>query len=318
VDKIKANPYQPRQEFNQDRLRDLSDSIRQYGVLQPLVVTRKEVERLDGGLAAEYELIAGERRWRASKLAGLTLVPAIIRSGEHADKIKLEMAIIENLQREDLNAVDRAMAFGRLAKEFNLKHTEIAKQVGKSREYVSNTIRILGLPQEVLDAVVAGKITEGHTRPILMLTDRPQEQIALFYEIMTKRLNVREAEGLARRIAFERARKRDLILEPEIIEMEEKLTERLGTRVRVEKRNGNQSGRLVIDFFTNTDLSKLLTAISDGWQATAVPVTGIVEPAEDKTTPVESLGIVAEEEKIEAPVSDPDDEALYQIRNFSL
>ena len=318
VDKIKANPFQPRQEFNLDRLRDLSDSIRQYGVLQPLVVTRKEVERPEGGLMTEYELIAGERRWRASKLAGLTLVPALIRSGEHADKAKLEMAIIENLQREDLNSVDRAMAFGRLSREFNLTHVEISKRVGKSREYVSNTIRILGLPQEILDAVVAGKITEGHTRPILMLVDRPQEQAALFQEIMLKRLSVRDAEAMARRIAIDRARKRELMLEPEFIEMEEKLTEKLGARVRVEKRGANKSGRVVIDFFTNNDLSKILEAINKGLTAPeAIMALGEIDDsilAEGS----ESLGIVAEEEKIDAPAIDPDDEALYQIRNFSL
>lgn len=319
VDKIKANPYQPRQEFNADRLRDLADSIRQYGVLQPLVVTRKEVERLEGGLTTEYELIAGERRWRASKIAGLTLVPALIRSGEHADKAKLEMAIIENLQREDLNSVDRAMAFGRLAKEFNLKHAEIAKQVGKSREYVSNTIRILGLPQEILEAIVAGKITEGHSRPILMLADRPQEQTALFQEIMLKRLSVRDAEAMARRIAIERARKRELMLEPEFVEMEEKLTERLGTRVRVEKRGGAKAGRVVIDFFTDTDLSKILTAIGQGWIADEVKVAAGSDPNLILTdNPEEAIDDSTLEDQTVAPVIDPDDEALYQIRNFSL
>jgi ParB family chromosome partitioning protein len=318
VDKIKANPYQPRQEFNADRLRDLADSIRQYGVLQPLVVTRKEVERPEGGLTTEYELIAGERRWRASKLAGLSLVPALIRSGEHADKVKLEMAIIENLQREDLNSVDRAFAFGRLAKEFNLTHVEIAKRVGKSREYVSNTIRILGLPQEVLDAVVAGKITEGHTRPILMLVDRPEEQAALFQEIMLKRLSVRDAEAMARRIAIDRARKRELMLDPEFVEMEEKLTERLGTRVRVEKRGGNKSGRVLIDFFTDSDLSKILQAIGKGWNAPELKLAEGSEPDLVLTDNPELVDDSTPEDQIETPVIDPDDEALYQIRNFSL
>src|SRR3989339_190092 len=332
VDKIKPNPFQPRQEFNEDRLRDLSDSIRQYGVLQPLVVTRKEVEREDG-LFTEYELIAGERRLRASRLAGLTLVPAIIRSGEHADKMKLEMAIVENLQREDLNAVDRAQSFGRLAREFNLKHTEIAKRVGKSREYVANTIRILNLPQEILDALVAGKINEGHTRPILMLIDRPAEQASLFQEIMLKRLTVREAESLARRVAFERVRNRENQLSPEVAEMEIKLTERVGTRGRVEKRSGAQSGRVMIDFFSPEDLTKILAAIDDGSvNDSQVKITGlnsdqdVIGQTSEMTeiTNGENLGIESEEEKIDAPASpveepdtqDPDD--LYLIRNFSL
>src|SRR3989344_378620 len=148
VEKIRPNPFQPRQEFDEDKLRALSDSIRQYGVLQPLVVTRKEVFAEDGSMRVEYELIAGERRWRASKIAGILQVPALIRSGEDSDKLKLEMAIIENLQREDLNPVDKARAFQQLTEQFGLKHHEVAKRVGKSREYISNSIRIMSLPEE--------------------------------------------------------------------------------------------------------------------------------------------------------------------------
>src|SRR5262245_45943601 len=131
LEKIAPNPYQPRHEFDQDKLRDLADSIKMYGVLQPLVVTRKEVYRQDGGgMNVEYELISGERRLRASKLAGLSQVPVLIRTGEDDGRIKLELAIIENLQREDLNPVDRARSFDRLAKEFGLKQAQIADKVG--------------------------------------------------------------------------------------------------------------------------------------------------------------------------------------------
>jgi ParB family chromosome partitioning protein len=185
VHKIKPNPFQPRKEFNQAELESLADSIKQYGVLQALVVTRKEVEKPDGGLDVEYELIAGERRLRASKLAGLQQVPVLIKVGDETDQMKLELAIIENIQREDLNPLDRARAFDRLAREFKFKHIEIAKKVGKSREYVSNTLRILTMPQEIQDALGQGKISEGHTRPILMLGDRPEEQMVLFKEIMS-------------------------------------------------------------------------------------------------------------------------------------
>ena len=173
VDKIKPNPYQPRREFDQEKLKELADSIRQYGILQPLVVTRREMEKDDGGLAVEYELIAGERRLRASKIAGLAQVPVLIRVGDDA-KMKLELAIIENLQREDLNPVDRAKAFDRLAKEFGFKHAEIGEKVGKSREYVSNTMRLLTLPERMLTSLSEGKISEGHTRPLMMLVDRPE------------------------------------------------------------------------------------------------------------------------------------------------
>ena len=175
VEKIKPNPYQPRREFDEEKLKELADSVRQYGILQPLVVTRREVAKEDGGLAVEYELIAGERRLRASKIAGLAQVPVLIRVGDDS-KTKLELAIIENIQREDLNPVDRARAFDRLIKEFNFKHTEIAKKIGKSREYVSNSVRLINLSEEILAALSEGKITEGHSRPLMMLSDRLEEQ----------------------------------------------------------------------------------------------------------------------------------------------
>ncbi|MBI5139161.1 ParB/RepB/Spo0J family partition protein, partial [Candidatus Nomurabacteria bacterium] len=152
TDKIKPNPFQPRRDFDEDRLRDLADSIKQYGVLQPLTVSRVEVEKDGGGLMTEYELIAGERRLRAAKIAGVSQVPVIIRTGD-TSLMKLELAIIENLQREDLNAVDRARAFLRLVSEFKFTHNEIAKKMGRSREYVSNSLRILSLPEEILNAL---------------------------------------------------------------------------------------------------------------------------------------------------------------------
>src|SRR3989338_4111845 len=201
-----------------------------YGVLQPLVVTRKEIQKEDGGLAIEYELISGERRLRASRLIGLAQVPVIIRFGAENDREKLELAIIENLQREDLTVVDRARAFKRLSSEFGFKHFEIGAKVGKSREYVSNTVRVLDLPEEMLIALSEGKISEGHTRPLLMLGSRPEEQATLFKEIVYKRITVREAESASRRIAVERARRKDLIIDSELVALEERLREALGTR----------------------------------------------------------------------------------------
>ena len=302
LEKIKPNPYQPRREFDEDRLRDLADSIRQYGVLQPLVVTRREIEREDGSLYTEYELIAGERRLRASKIAGLYQVPAIIRAGNQTDKMKLEMAIIENLQREDLNPIDRAEAFMKLIKEFNLKHTEVAKKVGRSREYVSNSVRILGLPQEMLDALVAGKITEGHTRPLLMLIDRPAEQMTLFKDITARRLTVREAEAAARRVAIERVRKIDAFINPELYAVEERLSQKFGTKVKVEKKD--QGGRLTIAFFSPEDLNKILSLI-------------------EQPSTLNSAEVLAEDlvgaEDLPAPIDDSTaDDELYSIRNFSL
>ncbi len=261
VDKIKPNPYQPRREFDPVALQSLADSIRQYGVLQALVVTRKEIQKEDGGIAVEYELIAGERRLRASKLAGLAQVPVLIRSGEENNLMKLELAIIENIQREDLNPVDRAKSFQQLVKEFGFKHVEVADKVGKSREYVSNTLRILLLPEHMLQALSEQKISEGHTRPLLMLTDRPLEQDTLFKEILYKKLNVREAELIARKIATDRARKKERVLDPEIIELEEKLTESLGTRVQIETKQEGSGGKVTIDFFSAEDLRTILSLI---------------------------------------------------------
>src|SRR3990167_9476862 len=261
TDKIKPNPYQPRRDFDEATFRDLADSIKQYGVLQPLIVSRSEVEKDGGGLQTLYELIAGERRLRAAKLAGVSQIPVIIREGDTA-LMKLELAIIENLQREDLNVVDRARAFFRLVSEFKFTHNEVAKKMGRSREYVSNTLRILTLPEEIINGLSEGKITEGHTRPILMLADHPQEQLVLFKEIVYKKITVREAERLARKIAYERERKKEFMPDPEIIELEEEFQEKLGTRVHIEKKE--LGGQIKIDYFSTEDLREILDLINKG------------------------------------------------------
>ncbi len=309
VDKINPNPFQPRKEFDQVALKALSDSIKQYGVLQALVVTRKEIVKEDGGLAVEYELIAGERRLRASKLAGLREVPVLIRAKEDSDLMKLELAIIENIQREDLNAVDRAKAFHQLSKEFGFKHSQIAEKVGKSREYVSNTIRILALPEEILQALGQNKISEGHTRPLLMLTDRPEEQMTLFKEIVFKKLNVREAEMVARKIAVEKQRKKDII-DPEIIEIEGKMTESLGTRVSIEKKE--VGGKVTIDFFSNEDLRAIMHLLEKNKQAEVAP-SGIVAAPEDKPFQDDPDAMLGSE-----PVKEEEEDDLYSLKNFSL
>jgi ParB family chromosome partitioning protein len=259
VEKIKPNPFQPRREFDQAKLQDLADSIKTYGILQPLVVTRKEIIKEDGGLATEYELIAGERRLRASKLAGLREVPALIRAKEDDDRAKLELAIIENLQREDISPVDKARAFKQLAEKFGMTHSEIAKKVGKSREYISNSIRVLGLPEEMLNAMSQGKITEGHSRPLLMLTDRPEEQHVLFKDIMLRKLTVRDAEKISRKIATERVRKTNLLPDAQLLEIEHEIGTILGTRVNIAKKE--EGGRIQIDFFNEEDLQNIVALL---------------------------------------------------------
>lgn len=305
VEKVTPNPYQPRKTFDEGALASLAESVRQYGILQPLTVSRHEVERPGEGIFVEYELIAGERRLRAAKLAGLKLVPVVIRAQEDSDKMKLELAIIENLQREDLNAVDRAKAFQQLADAFGLKHIEIAKKMGKSREYVSNTLRILLLPEEMQQSLLDGNISEGHTRPLLMLSERPEQQQVLYKEILQKKTTVREAEQIARRIAVDRARKFDLT--PELLSIEKQLTEKLGTRVRIEKKE--QGGKVMIDFFSPEDLTELiktLAAQQAGERSIEIPVqVDAVEP--QSTTAVQQSA---------APVSVEED--LYSVKNFSV
>ncbi|RME29681.1 ParB/RepB/Spo0J family partition protein [Candidatus Parcubacteria bacterium] len=258
VEKIRPNPFQPRRDFDEARLRELAESVRQYGILQPLVVTRHEIESPDGSIRVAYELIAGERRWRAAKIAGLTLVPVVIRSQEESDKMKLELAIIENLQREDLNPVERALAFKKL-QEYGYNNAEIARKIGRSREYVSNTLRILNLPEDILNAVRSGAISEGFTRPLLMLNDRPEEQKTLFEEILERKLSVRETERIARRIAADKTRKP---VHPEISSAEAALARALGTRVMVTPRAEGNGGKIVIDYFSEEDLRTLLAKLS--------------------------------------------------------
>lgn len=258
VDRIKPNPYQPRKDFNQESLESLAESIKQYGVLQPLVVTRKEEELPDGGIRVYYELVAGERRLRAAKLAGLTQVPVLIRDKEDSDKEKLELAIIENLQREDLNPIDRALAFKQLHDKFGMTHAQIAKKMGKSREYVSNTLRMLSLPEEIQRAIASGVISEGHARPLLMLSDKPEEQKTLFKEIVMKKLTVREAEHIAKGVAADKVRKNHI--PPEIRKIEMELMENLGTRVRIEQK-GENAGRIHIDFTNKDDLEHFLNLV---------------------------------------------------------
>lgn len=329
TEKIKPNPFQPRREFDEAKLRDLSSSIRAYGVLQPLTVSRMEVLKEDGGIVVEYELIAGERRLRASMLAGLTQVPVIIRIGDD-NMAKLELSIIENLQREDLNAVERARAFLRLAEEFKFTHVQIGAKMGKSREYVSNTLRLLALPQEMLDALSAGKISEGHSRPLLMLADRPEQQIVLFKEIMFKKMTVRDTEKVARSIAFDKIRKKEYMVDPEIAEIEGRLQETLGTRVHIERKQ--QGGQITIDYFTNDDLRTILDMIKTSEnknpnemlekfmasQGGEVLVTVATNEQPDDIALLEDDSHLIDDRTPSEVAKTEEDVDLYNIKNFSV
>ena len=296
VEKVVPNPFQPRREFDEAKLKELSESIRMYGVLQPLVVTRREIIREDGTFSTEYELIAGERRLRASKLAGLTQVPVIIRTGEESELMKLELAIIENLQREDLNPVDRALAFRQLADSFGLSHAEVARKVGRSREYVSNSIRLLALPETILNALRRNDISDGHARTLLMLNDRPEEQDVVFREILLKKLSVREVERIARKIAIEKVRKKEAH-DAELLEIERGFTEALGTRVEIKKTD--YGGRLTIDYFAADDLRKMLEMLHKGGEVSGTLTTKLLGHL-TAAVPLEAVSTVED-----SPVSVP-------------
>jgi ParB family chromosome partitioning protein len=314
VDRIKPNPFQPRKVFDEAGLNSLAESIRQYGVLQPLTVTRKEIERPGEGIFVEYELVAGERRLRASKIAGIASVPVVIRTAEDSDRMKLELAIIENLQREDLNVLDRAHAFRRLADEFALTHREIGERVGKSREYVSNTLRVLLLPAHIQEALTKGEINEGHTRPLLMLVGKDAEQEALFKDIVARKLNVRDAEAMARRVAIERSRNKALVA-PDLLSMEKQLSEMLGTRVRIERKE--QGGKVTIDFFSQEDLNHLCESLTS--PQPNISDAAVARPDQqsggDTLTPDSSP--MAEAPAVEAKREEEDPE-LYSLDNFTV
>jgi len=315
IERIQPNPYQPRKDFSEEGLASLAESIRQYGVLQPLVVSRTEIEKPEGGLESLYEIIAGERRLRASKLAGLKQVPVVIRSGD-ANLTKLELAIIENLQREDLNAIDRAKALKKLIDEFGISHAETAAKIGKSREYVSNSLRLLSLPEHMQDAVVNKEISEGHARTLLALSDRPEELETLFKEIILKRLPVRAVERITRSMAQDHVRKHHRKT-PELAALEKSLTETLGTRVIIE--TNAEGGRLLIDFFSPEDLSSLVESLAahsalrpdelppDQNIAQPDPAIPAAPPTSEAGAPTESVG--AEE---------PPDDELYSVSGFSI
>ncbi len=317
VDRILPNPYQPRRDFSEEGLKSLAESIRQYGVLMPLVVSRKDIEKPEGGLESVYELIAGERRLRASKLAGLKQIPVVIRQGE-SNLTKLELAIIENLQREDLNAIDRARALQKLIDEFGISHAEAAAKIGKSREYISNSLRLLSLPEHMQSAIVGKEMSEGHARPLLALNDRPEERETLFKEIILKKLPVRAAERIARSIAQERVRHYHRKT-PEMVELEKALTQTLGTRVIIE--TNAEGGRLLIDFFSPDDLSHLAAVLAAEQQSrkeVAIDVspegniTLVSPPIFPNTTQLSNDPVSS------ATLEESNDDELYSVSSFTV
>lgn len=250
---VEPNRKQPRKNFDEDALQELSDSIKQYGLLQPILVQ----DRKD-----HYEIIAGERRWRAAKLAGLKEIPVIIR--DYTDQEIMEISLIENIQREDLNPIEEAQAYKRLLTEFNLKQDEVAERVSKSRAAVTNSIRLLKLCDEVQQMVIDDMISTGHARTLLAVENK-DEQYNLAQRIFDEKLSVRDVEKLVKNLHKpEKAPKKsdNKTMEAIYQDIEDKLKQRLSTKVIVTSK-GEGSGKIEIEFYNNDDLDRILDMIGN-------------------------------------------------------
>ena len=247
INQVEPNKNQPRKEFDEESLKELADSITQHGIVQPLVVTKQD---------GYYEIIAGERRWRAAKLAGLKEVPVVIK--EYTPQEIMEVALIENIQREDLNPVEEAKAYQNLIEEYNLKQEDVAKKVSKNRSTITNALRLLKLPDEILNMLVSGDISGGHARALLSIDDQ-EKQKKLAARIVKESLSVREVEKLAKEDGKKDTKKKQpkkLGQEAIYEDLEEKLTRALGTKVRINRKNANQ-GKIEIEYYSMDELDTL-------------------------------------------------------------
>ena len=253
VERITSNPHQPRREFNEEALKELASSIREFGVLQPLVVSKIERET-ENGTSVEYELIAGERRLMASKLAGLRTVPAIVRSTS-SDKEKLELAIIENIQRADLNPIETARAFAKLQDEFKLTQREIAARLGKSREAVANSVRLLNLPSEIQESISRGLVSESQARLLLSIDDISSQR-KLFEEILKSNLSVREVKSRIQEMNSPGSPvPKFASVNPETDYLKERLEDFLGTKIDLSR--AGDGGKITISFYSEEELKAI-------------------------------------------------------------
>lgn len=246
ISKIEPNKEQPRKEFDEDALAELADSIRQYGLLQPILVQDRNTY---------YEIIAGERRWRACKLAGLKEVPVIIK--HYTEQEIVEISLIENIQREDLNPIEEALAYKKLLEEFNLRQDEVAEKVSKSRAAVTNSIRLLKLSEKVQEMVIAGDISTGHARALLSISSL-EEQEMIAGKIVKDRLSVRDVEKLVKELSKPKKDiiERDTSMDIFYKDIEEKLKTKLMTKVSISSKDGNR-GKIELEFYSNEDFDRL-------------------------------------------------------------
>jgi len=259
LDRIRPNMYQPRRNFDESALQELAESIRESGLLQPITVW-KDPDR------EYYEIIAGERRMRACKMAGLKEIDAIVKENLSDDK-KLELALIENIQREDLNAIDTAMAYRQLIDHFGISQAEISRTVGKSRAAISNTLRLMELEENIRSAVRSGLISEGHARALLSIPDRQKRQ-EIFQRIISERMSVREAEAIAQNYHYElpadavpNVEKRFLPKSPEIIDIQSVLSRHFGSKVEIKPGANGKKGKIVISYYSLDDFERITSIL---------------------------------------------------------
>jgi ParB family chromosome partitioning protein len=250
IRKIIANDKQPRKEFDEQKLDELADSMKQHGVLQPIILRKK---------GSTYELVAGERRWRAAAKAGIEKIPAIVKELSNADV--MEIALIENLQREDLNPMEEAAAYKTLMNDFGLTQEELSKRVAKSRSLIANTVRLLNLDKEIQDLVSQDRLTAGHARALLSIQGS-KERLELAKKISEEALSVRQTEQLVKKLSEERKRnkiKKPKEINPVMLDITEKLQRTLGTRVRI--KGSEKRGKIEIEFYSGDELERILEAI---------------------------------------------------------
>ena len=245
IEKIFPNPLQPRKNFAHQEIRELSQSIRKYGLLQPLLVRK---------VADGYEIIAGERRFRAAKMAGLNKVPVIIQQLKQREV--LEVSLIENIQREDLNCIEEALAFQRLVDEYGYTQTVIAERVGKDRSHIANTLRLLNLPQVVKDALINGKISMGHARAVLSLASSEEKEKTL-EEVLEGRLSVRQTETLVRHKKSTTPKE----LSPDVKEVENQLRHIFKTKIKIQPSKGDK-GKITIEYYSKEDLIRVVDILT--------------------------------------------------------
>lgn len=255
VTEIEPNREQPRKNFNEDALLELAESIKNFGLLQPIIVQKKE---------EYYEIIAGERRWRAAKMAGLKEVPVMIRTFSELES--MEIALVENIQRENLNPIEEAYAYRRLMEEFHLKQDEIAEKVAKSRTSVTNAMRLLKLDERVQQMVIDDMISTGHARALISLEDK-DEQINLAHQIFDQKMSVREVERLVQKMLENKKEKKKKEEREDLFchEIGEKLKGILGTKVIVRPQK-NHKGKIEIEYYSNDDLDRIISLIESGQQ----------------------------------------------------